>query len=55
MTPYFNGNSIDGFIEDLLKNIDRDVFEITAFNLNNSDINSNNLKAYLISGSTLSI
>ena len=44
MTPYFNGNSIDGFIEDLLKNIDRDVFEITAFNLNNSDINSNNLK-----------
>ena len=44
MTPHFDGNSIDGFLEDFLNNIDKKTFELNAFNLNSSDEKSNHLK-----------
>ena len=33
ITPHFDGNSIDGFLEDFLNNIDKRFFELNAFNL----------------------
>ncbi len=44
MTPHFDGNSIDGFLEDFLNNINKKTFELNAFNLNSSDEKSNHLK-----------
>ncbi len=44
ITPHFDGNSIDGFLEDFLNNIDKKIFELNAFNLNLSDEKSDHLK-----------
>ena len=44
ITPHFDGNSIDGFLEDFLNNIDKKIFELNAFNLNSSDEKSDHLK-----------
>jgi predicted O-linked N-acetylglucosamine transferase (SPINDLY family) len=43
ISPYFDGNSIDGFLIGLLENLDRKIFEITGFNLNISNNKSNHL------------
>lgn len=43
ITPYFNGNSIDGFLLGLLENMDRKKFEIIGFNLGNSNQKSDHL------------
>lgn len=43
ISPYFDGNSIDGFLIGLLENLDRSTFEITGFNLNISNNKSNHL------------
>ena len=44
ITPHFDGNSIDGFLEDFLNYIDKNTFELNAFNLNFSDKKSGHLK-----------
>ena len=44
MTPYFTGNAIDGFLEGFIKNIDKNIFEVVAFNLNISNLKSDHLK-----------
>lgn len=46
LTPYFNGNSIGGFLKGFLKNIDKNIFEIVAFNLSISDLETNDLRLY---------
>lgn len=46
ITPYFDGNAIDGFLFSVLKNLDKKNFEIIGFNLNQSNINSDHLKNY---------
>ena len=46
ITPYFDGNSIDGFLIGFLKNLNRDKFHIIGFNLNVSDSKSDHLKNY---------
>ena len=46
ITPYFDGNAIDGFLLSVLKNLDKKNFEIIGFNLNQSDNNSDHLKNY---------
>mgnify|MGYP001188586634 FL=1 len=46
ITPYFDGNAIDGFLFSVLKNLDRKNFEIIGFNLNQSNNNSDHLKNY---------
>jgi predicted O-linked N-acetylglucosamine transferase (SPINDLY family) len=46
ITPYFNGNSIDGFLLGLLENMDRKKFEIIGFNLGNSNQKSDHLIHY---------
>ena len=43
ITPYFNGNSIDGFLLGLLENMDRKKFEVIGFNLGNSNQKSDHL------------
>ena len=46
LTPYFSGNSIGGFLKGFLKNIDKNIFEIIAFNLNISELETNDLRLY---------
>ncbi len=46
ITPYFDGNAIDGFLLSVLKNLDQSNFEIVGFNLNKSNNKSNHLKDY---------
>ena len=46
LTPYFNGNSIGGFLKGFLKNIDKNIFEIVAFNLSISELETNDLRLY---------
>jgi predicted O-linked N-acetylglucosamine transferase (SPINDLY family) len=43
ITPYFDGNSIDGFLLGLLENIDRNIFEVIGFNLGVSNQKSDHL------------
>ena len=46
ITPYFDRNSIDGFLLGFIKNLNRDKFHIIGFNLNVSDSKSDHLKNY---------
>ncbi len=46
ITPFFDGNSIDGFLRGLLKNINNKIFQSISFNLNSSDEKSDHLKNY---------
>tara|TARA_Y100000389_G_scaffold166511_1_gene171314 strand:- start:376 stop:2049 length:1674 start_codon:yes stop_codon:yes gene_type:complete len=46
ITPYFDGNAIDGFLLSVIKNLDKKNFEIIGFNLNKSDNKSGHLKDY---------
>ena len=46
ITPYFDGNAIDGFLLSVIKNLDQSNFEIVGFNLNKSNKKSNHLKIY---------
>ncbi len=46
ITPYFDGNAIDGFLISVLKNLDEKNFEIVGFNLNKADNKSGYLKNY---------
>ena len=46
ITLAFDGNSIDGFLIGLLKNIHKNEFEIISFNLNKTDNKSDHLKKY---------
>ena len=46
ISPYFDGNSIDGFLLGLLENMDRKTFEIIGFNLNISNNKSKHLINY---------
>ena len=46
ITPYFNGNVIDNFLFSVLKNLDKENFEIIGYNLNQSNDNSDHLKNY---------
>ena len=46
ITPYFDGNAIDGFLLSVLKNLDKKNFKIIGFNLNKSNNNSDHLKNY---------
>ena len=43
ITPYFDGNSIDGFLLGLLENLDRNKFEVVGFNLGATNQKSNHL------------
>ena len=43
ITPYFDGNSIDGFLLGLLENLDRNTFEVIGFNLGCSNQKSDHL------------
>ena len=45
MFNYFSGNSI-GYLKGLIKNIDKNIFEIIAFNLNISELETNDLRLY---------
>lgn len=44
ITPFFIGNAIDGFLTGLLKNINKEDFETSAFNLNKITNKSDHLK-----------
>lgn len=46
ITPYFDGNSIDGFLLGFIKNLNREKFKVIGFNLNISDNKSEHLKSY---------
>ena len=41
---YFKENSINGFLNGFLSNIDKNIFEVVAFNLNNIDLKIENIK-----------
>ena len=43
ISPYFSGNSIEGFLLGLLENIDRNKFEVIGFNIGISNNNSKHL------------
>ena len=46
ITPYFDGNAIDGFLLSVLKNSDKKNFEIVGFNLNKLNDKSDHLVPY---------